>query len=391
MSNPGDKAKSKAKRQKLAQGLVDTLLEAVPDDAFAEDAPTAPSEPRRTTLGALCAKTWDDQWIATVDTAEQRLGRPICGAHTLAANPCPLPPNHENGRCRFHGGFPLTGAPNANRNAVIHGLYSRRLRRCDDHCPESHQCPCAIPELNDLPDPDRPICPYEHTEYNLALTDALATAAPNPHPDPFARHTAHNVALLQVMLNRAARALNTVDLVDHVHAHSDTYHMETPKPSAYLQAFLRIAAENRRHAERLRPRYPVEPLPDDALEHHFRGAADTGLDPDALNDMNQPKLDRWNQAERYLRHAARHAAAGRDVAMLRNLEDAYTIAPAFTRKRQGEVLAAYRPNPDARQPDDAPPADPRTAWRTTPPPQSPGVLPPDAVQAILNHLRKKPP
>jgi len=78
-----------------------------------------PPEQRYTSKGSPCSCRWDDEWIAKVDAAEQRLERRICGARTLAGTPCELAPNHENGRCRFHGGFPLTGGQERNRNAAI--------------------------------------------------------------------------------------------------------------------------------------------------------------------------------------------------------------------------------------------------------------------------------
>jgi len=174
-------------REELVRGLVDTL-----ETVDAE--PQAPTPKPQSQRGTPCAKSWDDAWIATVEAAEERLDRRICGARTPAGNPCELRSNHDNGRCRFHGGFPLTGAPQGNRNAVIHGLYSRRLKVCDARCPLWDQCPCAGPDVQATPAPDRPICPYEQTEYNTALTDALARVATKPQPDPLDRHLAHNLA-----------------------------------------------------------------------------------------------------------------------------------------------------------------------------------------------------
>ena len=75
-----------------------------------------PPAPRLTKRGSPCAASWDTEWIAKVDAAEKRLGRAICGAHMPSGKPCELAPNHANGRCRFHGGFALTGAQPGNNS-----------------------------------------------------------------------------------------------------------------------------------------------------------------------------------------------------------------------------------------------------------------------------------
>ncbi|HPO17486.1 MAG TPA: HGGxSTG domain-containing protein, partial [Candidatus Hydrogenedentes bacterium] len=71
-----------------------------------------------TSLGSTCSPAWDDAWVQTVNQAESKLGRRICGARTPSGTPCELAPEHKNGRCRFHGGFDLSGAQPGNRNAV---------------------------------------------------------------------------------------------------------------------------------------------------------------------------------------------------------------------------------------------------------------------------------
>lgn len=96
---------------------------------------------RATKFGTPCARAWDAKWVRLVERRETDVGRRICGARTVGGVPCLLPSDHDSGRCRHHGGFPLTGAPEENRNAVVHGLYSRRLMVCGTHCPAWHSCP----------------------------------------------------------------------------------------------------------------------------------------------------------------------------------------------------------------------------------------------------------
>ncbi len=102
-----------------------------------------PTNPTLTNLGTPCARSWTNDWIATVNAKETELNHRICGARLPDGTPCCNESDHPSGRCQFHGGFDLTGAPPGNRNAHIHGLYSRRLRPCTNACPHWENCPLA--------------------------------------------------------------------------------------------------------------------------------------------------------------------------------------------------------------------------------------------------------
>ena len=93
------------------------------------------AEAETTKLGTPISPRWTEAWRAKVESVEKQMGRRICGAHSPAWTPCKLSSTHRNGRCRFHGGAEGIGAPNGNRNALIHGLYARRLQRCGMQCP----------------------------------------------------------------------------------------------------------------------------------------------------------------------------------------------------------------------------------------------------------------
>lgn len=263
---------------------------------------------RTTNSGTPCSPAWDEAWIAAVEAAELSLGRRICGARTIAGNPCPLPQNHPNGRCKFHGGFNLTGAQPGNRNAVIHGLYSRALRPCDDSCPLWANCPCSSDDVKALPPPDRPPCPYERAHYQAALTDARARA-PKTYEDnvhPAYLHLCHQIALLQTMMLRAASALRDRPLVDSVSAAANDYAMQSSKPSAYLQAFLRISSEYRSYLKLLQA-LPLYGLTDSQLqEHDRRTQLDTSLEPEhqAAVETTRPACDA--RAERFLQKASEY-------------------------------------------------------------------------------------
>lgn len=51
-----------------------------------------------------------------------------CGAKTRRGIPCPSYPVHGSRRCRMHGGKG-SGAPQGNRNAWKHGLFSAEAIR----------------------------------------------------------------------------------------------------------------------------------------------------------------------------------------------------------------------------------------------------------------------
>lgn len=48
-----------------------------------------------------------------------------CGARTRRGAPCRNAPVTGRSRCRMHGGAKGSGAPRGNRNALVHGFYSR--------------------------------------------------------------------------------------------------------------------------------------------------------------------------------------------------------------------------------------------------------------------------
>ena len=54
------------------------------------------------------------------------LSSPRCGARTRSGKPCRSPAVSGKRRCRMHGGAPGSGAPRGNKNAMKHGLYTRK-------------------------------------------------------------------------------------------------------------------------------------------------------------------------------------------------------------------------------------------------------------------------
>lgn len=223
------------------------------------------TDERTTSHGTPWATTWDEAWAARVEGAESALGRRICGARTLSGDPCTLGSDHPTGRCRYHGGTDAIGAPIGNQNARTHGLYARRLQRCGTHCPMWEHCPFAGDDVLALEPRDRPICAYEAEEYAAVLAGVVGAGCTSTDDDESdcgdARQTlprqnlalpndrdeltTHNLALMQVMLSRAAAALSVTTLIDTTTSEGEQYQLHSTKMHPALQAFLRINRELR--------------------------------------------------------------------------------------------------------------------------------------------------
>ncbi len=100
-------------------------------------------------------------------------------------------------------------------------------------------------EILRLPLAERPICPYEQTEYNTAVTDALQRVSPE-RTSAYGRHVAYMLALAQVMVSRAGLALREAQLTESVEVRSDNYNMTTTKVTAALAAYEKLERAWRR-------------------------------------------------------------------------------------------------------------------------------------------------
>ncbi len=240
---------------------------------------------KKTDLGSPCSPRWDDDWIAAVNAAETKAARRVCGARTAADTPCTLEPSHENGRCRFHGGFDLTGAQPGNRNATIHGLYSRALQRCERHCTVWKTCPLSGDDVCKWPMSETPTCPYETTLYQVAVSDGLARLDTHASIDPMHRHLVQQTALLSVMMQRAAVAMSERQIVDVTVVTGEKYQMNTKKVSPFIQAYLRLSSEYRRYLNLLEKK-DCRPTNTEIGNQDKRNKVDTSLAPE-----DQAELD----------------------------------------------------------------------------------------------------
>ena len=253
--------------------------------------------------------------------------------------PCELGSSHPTGRCRFHGGFDLTGAPAGNRNAYIHGLYSRRLKTCGDHCPQWSSCPMAAPDLDSVPLAKRPVCPYEQAEYNNALADALDLSCCVNMMNPFAIHIAHNIAILQVLVGRATNEMRNAGIVAETHAVSEKYSFNHEQVRPHITAISRIGAELRKYLAFFQKGAPDENTWDFYQDRRrWIRSTEPGPDPDQFQyvppDEKHIAAQRAQEAKRSARKALTRAVIlaneSRQTEAIEQWRQASLAAPAFT-------------------------------------------------------------
>ena len=262
------------------------------------------SQAMMTDHGTPRANGWPLVWFERVNALEHELGRRICGGVSPDGAPCRRTSTHSSGRCSHHGGNHLTGAPNGNENARIHGLYSRRLQRCGQNCLLWGACPFAEDDLLEIPLSNRPNCVYEQTEYDHLVDHYVGKG------EGVDVHLAHTVALLQVMVSRAAAALSLDGFTETTRASGAEYSMESSKMSAALQAFLRLAREHRQYRRE--------------LMHEIAAAEDktASQKPLGLPDRVRPLLKKAEGVlEDAIAYAKRRQAAGKPAVSLIEEED----------------------------------------------------------------------
>lgn len=309
-------------------------------------------EARFTAFGSPCSPAWDDDHIALVEATEARLNKRICGARTLSGGPCLLAPNHENGRCKYHGGFNLSGAQPNNRNAIVHGLYSRAIQTCGEQCPMWKTCPLSSPEVAKLDPKERPQCPYEVAAFNAAVTDVRAQLASRPAAagralpesetaQPMDTHVAGEVAMMRVVLMRAGAALAVKPVVDVTVVTGEKHNAHSTKPSAYLQAFLRVSSEHRRYVQLYKLTDHISP-PDTVLQEQARRArVDTSLLAEDLAglDHDVPLLE--GRAWSYVNTAHKHARAGHHDDMKTAFNRAAFLCPQVAERARDATSERY--------------------------------------------------
>ena len=319
------------------------------------------SEQQHTELGTPCAPNWDEDWIALVNDAEREKGERICGARTVGGVPCPLGSTHTSGRCRFHGGFDMTGGQPGNRNAVVHGLYSRALRPCGPHCTQWESCPFAGKDVEAVKGAVRPICPYEQGLFDNEVEQLTAQYDSDPER-PLRSNLIHQCALMAVLMTRAVAAMAESSMVDFTKVVRNLYSKHTAQPNARVQAYLRISAEYRRYIKLLQgdrrgkgvseQDTSNEPLLSSSERRKKQRRTVAGDSPDPAMDnapgasitgpgADEPETD-LEFAQRMVEQARDWVAAGRcDIAILR-INEALLREPTFTLGVYDEFEALWK-------------------------------------------------
>jgi hypothetical protein len=124
-------------------------------------------------------------------------------------------------------------------------------------------CPVSSEEVLKLPQNNRPMCPYEAQQWEAALGAVEERMARTPEHDALDGQFGEHVALLQVMVTRAAHALSACGFTDVVKTQKDEVGALTSSvklPSA-LQAFMRLSTEYRRCVKMIE-------VPKEGISHH---------------------------------------------------------------------------------------------------------------------------
>ncbi|MBI2421650.1 MAG: hypothetical protein HYV27_02390 [Candidatus Hydrogenedentes bacterium] len=293
-------------------------------------------------FGTPCSPAWDDAWIETVKETERCQGRSICGARTMSGKPCTLDPNHKNGRCKFHGGFNCTGAQPGNRNAVLHGLYSRGIQRCGRHCPMWSHCPLASEEVDKLPLNNRPQCPYEVAQFQMAETDLAHHVRADA--DCVERHTIMQTALVQTMVLRAATAMTVSGPVENTTMTMGDKTVVSTKPSAALTAFLKLSSEHRRYLALLQPGVQYALSYEEELQRTDRLRNDSEVLPEAKALLHPAASPGKEASQKYVN------AAAESVQHARKFHQEITATEQKARARKQSAAAAPGGSADATVP-----------------------------------------
>jgi hypothetical protein len=124
-------------------------------------------------------------------------------------------------------------------------------------------CPVASDEVLKIPQNNRPMCPYEAQQFEAALGAVEERMGNIPGHDALGGQFGEHVALLQVMVTRAAHALSACGFTDVVKTQKDEIGASTSQvklPSA-LQAFMRLSTEYRRCVKMIE-------VPREGISHH---------------------------------------------------------------------------------------------------------------------------
>ena len=210
-------------------------------------------------------------------------------------------------------------------------------------------CPLASPEVAKLDPKERPRCPYEVAAFNAAVTDVRTQLAAKraqvlpagEEAQPLDVHVAAEVAMLRVVLMRAGAALAVKPVVDSTIVTGEKHGCTTTKPSAYLQAFLRVSSEHRRYVQLYRLTECASP-PDAVLqEQERRGRLDTSLLAEDQAWLEREVSVSEGRAWSHVRTANHHAYAGHHDDAKKAFSRAAFLSPRVAERARDEASEHY--------------------------------------------------
>jgi hypothetical protein len=172
------------------------------------------------------------------------------------------------------------------------------------------------------------------------------------------------MALLQVMLGRAAISMRNNDLVDEPNTLSlrgvpdeatpsvcgtnaiPRPNAPRPRPSAKLQAFLRIQSELRRTLHLLVPKEPVDATPFDQRTRYKRSILDddTTIESNAHRDLWDYIPPGDHNTALYKCNQAQNAAGFDHQGAINFFTEACKLSTQAGYERKDEIIAAYKPH-----------------------------------------------
>ena len=115
---------------------------------------------------------------------------------------------------------------------------------------------------------------------------------------------------MQVMVLRASAALAVKPMVDVSVVTSEKYNMTTAKPSAYLQAFMRVSSEQRSYLRMFAMDAPAPASDTTLFEQDHRGQNDTSLLPEDIAELDPRETPAQRRAATLLTEAEHQISKG---------------------------------------------------------------------------------
>jgi len=188
---------------------------------------------------------------------------------------------------------------------------------------------------------ERPTCPYEQTEYNALVTDGMSLVERRADANPLDKQAVHMLALLQVMMSRAAATLGTHKLTQMIVTVNCQRHDERMNPA--FAALMRLMWEYR-HVRRLLPDSDngAGATPESVAKQVLRMEADTDLAPESQEALHFPDTPVEHATAGLVDRAVAEASEENAERAFGLYERSRALSPDEDGARLARVRLAYR-------------------------------------------------